>query len=172
MIVQQLITAAALTATGLATPSQSITRQDLIRQLNSIGVQVHANRNCGASHQNNHAIYHYDRNTICLSSNTLNNTKLLDQSLTHESMHVVQDCVAGIDNEFYMPLTTYFRKIKIEPRKIEQWRQAVLRELRRRGSIDHVRNVTVDSLHADVEAEAYAFENHPDDVHALLKAFC
>lgn len=172
MMVQQLIHAATLLLFALPLSVSAATRQELITQLNEIGIDIRTSQNCGAEQQNNYATYHYNLNQICLSTTTSKSNELLDQSLTHESMHVVQDCVAGIENQYYMPLTAYYRKISVDPKKIARWRLAVLAELKRRGTIEHVRNVTLDSLHADIEAEAYAFENHPADVVALLKAFC
>jgi len=171
-MIQRLIPVAILLPLSLAVEAFAVSRQDLINQLSEIGIEISTEKRCGAQQQNNYATYHYNLNKICLSEESGKNNSLSKQSLTHESMHVVQDCVAGIDNEYYMPLTAYYRKIKIDPGKIAKWRMAVLSELKRRGTIEHVRNVTVDSLHADIEAEAYAFENHPDDVFALLKAFC
>ena len=171
-MIQRLINAAIFLIVALPLSASAATRRELITQLDKIGIDIRTSDSCGVKDQNNYATYHYRLNQICLSTTASKDETLIDQSLTHESMHVVQDCVAGIDNQYYIPLTAYYRKISIDPEKIAKWRKAVLAELKRRGTIEHVRNVTMDSHHADIEAEAYAFENHPKDVVALLKAFC
>ena len=171
-MIQRLIHTATLLIIALPLSASAATRHELITQLNNIGIDIRTSESCGAKGQNNYATYHYSLNQICLAKTTSKDEALINQSLTHESMHVVQDCVAGLDNQYYIPLTAYYRKISVEPEKITRWRKAILAELKRRGTIEHVRNVTMDSHHADIEAEAYAFENHPKDVVALLKAFC
>ena len=171
-MIQRLIHTATLMIVAIPLSASATTRRELITQLDKIGIDIRTSESCGVKHQNNYATYHYSLNQICLSTTSSKDKTLLDQSLTHESMHVVQDCVAGIDNQYYIPLTAYYRKINVDPEKIARWRKAVLAELKRRETIEHVRNVALDSHHADIEAEAYAFENHPKDVVALLKAFC
>ena len=171
-MIQRLINTATFLIVALPLCVSAATRHELITQLDKIGIDIRTSESCGIKNQNNYATYHYSLNQICLSTTSSKDKALLDQSLTHESMHVVQDCVAGIDNQYYIPLTAHYRRMNVDPAKIARWRKAVLAELKRRGTIEHVRNVTTNSHHADIEAEAYAFENHPKDVVALLKAFC
>ena len=142
-------------------PVEAITRQSMLGLIRQAGVTVSRRTTCGTNGQ---AAAHYEpgNNAICIAESQYRNTDQWDQALTHEAMHMVQDCMAGFHNSSLMTLAhnvSYERKVVayIRNRGI-QWVAFIKRHYR---PADYA-----------IELEAYALQNRPDDVAKLIKQKC
>ena len=142
-------------------PAEAITRQTMLSLIQQAGVTVSRRPNCGSNGQ---AAAHYEpgNNAICISESQYRDTNDWDQALTHEAMHMVQDCMAGLNNTSMMTLAhnvSYERK--------------VVAYIRKRGSnwVSFIKRHYRPADYA-IELEAYALQDRPDDVARLIKEKC
>ena len=157
-------TCLALLLTGLnlsCLPAQAITRQTMLNLIAKVGVSVSRRPTCGS---NGEAAAHYEpgNNAICIAESQYRDTRFWDQALTHEAMHMVQDCMAGLDNAM---LTTLAHNVRYE--------RGVVALIRQRGS----RWVPLIKRHyrpADyaIELEAFALQDRPALVAKLIEEKC
>lgn len=150
---------ASLSFTSL--PAEAITRQTMLGLIRQAGVTVSRRATCGS---NGRAAAHYEpgNNAICIAESQYRNTGHWDQALTHEAMHMVQDCMAGLNNSSMMTLAnnvSYERK--------------VVAYIRKRG-INWVSFIKRHYRPADyaIELEAYALQDRPDAVARLIREKC
>ena len=142
-------------------PAEAITRQTMLGLIQQAGVTVSRRPTCGSNGQ---AAAHYEpaNNAICIAESQYRDTSHWDQALTHEAMHMVQDCMAGLNNTSMMTLAhnvSYERK--------------VVAYIRKRGSnwVSFIKRHYRPADYA-IELEAYALQDRPDDVARLIKEKC
>ena len=148
-----------LTISGI--PANAITRQKMVNLIQRTGVTVSRRSNCGS---NGKAAAHYEprNNAICIAESEYRDTRDWDQALTHEAIHMVQDCIAGLNNASMMTLG---QNTGYEPDFVTYIRQ--------RGN----RWVTFIKRHYrpayyELELEAYALQGRPDVVSKLIQKEC
>lgn len=150
---------ASLNFNGL--PAEAITRQNMLSLIRRAGVTVSRRPTCGS---NGEAAAHYEpgNNAICISESQYRDTSHWDQALTHEAMHMVQDCMAGLNNSSMMTLAhnvSYKREVVAYIRnRGGQWVSLIKRHYR---PADYA-----------LELEAYALQDRPNDVAHLIKEKC
>ena len=142
-----------------AVPVQATSRAYFIRTLNNAGVSVVERSRCGDA-RNNVAAYYLDRNQICISTRLTPTMADLDEALTHEAVHAIQDCLAGQHNG---RLTTLSASVGQTTRPFERWLAP--------GQLAFIQS-NYSPRDWDIEIEAYALQNRPGDVVKLLSAAC
>ena len=144
-----------------AFPAEAITRQNMLSLIRQAGVTVSRRSSCGSNGQ---AAAHYEpgNNAICIAESQYRDMRHWDQALTHEAMHMVQDCMAGLHNSSMMTLAHNVR-----------YRRDVVSYIRRRGSnwVAFIKRHYRPSDYA-IELEAYALQDRPEDVARLIKQKC
>lgn len=101
--------------------------------------------------------YNSGSNQMVICSNNTKSNELYLETLAHESWHVVQDCVAGLDNPITVPVTE----------KDLPAFQSMFDGLK----FSDLRNLTLyDSEDLPYEVEAFYMEKRPDDVLQGLKS--
>lgn len=142
-------------------PAEAVTRKTMLDLIRQTGVTVSRRPTCGANGQ---AAAHYEpgNNAICIAESQYRSTGNWDQALTHEAMHMVQDCMAGLNNSSLMTLAqnvSYERNIVSYIRdRGRHWVSLIKRYYR---PADYA-----------LELEAYALQDRPDDVAGLIKQKC
>ena len=142
-------------------PAEAITRQSMLSLIRQAGVTVSRRPTCGSNGQ---AAAHYEsgRNAICIAESQYRNTSHWDQALTHEAMHMVQDCMAGLNNSSLMTLAHNV-----------SYKRDVVAYIRKRGSnwVSYIKRHYRPVDYA-IELEAYALQDRPADVAVLIKQKC
>jgi hypothetical protein len=117
-------------------------------------------RNQCGSDRRNIAVYYYEHNRICINNRLTPTFSDLDAALTHEAVHAVQDCLVGKHNGRMQSLSA-FAGHRIDP---------FIRELRP-GQLSFIQS-NYPAKYWDLEIEAYALQDRPDDVAELLSTVC
>jgi len=143
---------------------------ELLEGLRAIGVEVQLGGVCGAPGQL--ATYNMGANVLCLGDALLARPSERSKVLHHELVHVVQDCLDGLETSTSMPLTEGLRRAgSLSERQLNGF---FLQHLRNQGNLDHVVATTA-ALPQDGrqrEIEAYALQADPALVQHLLKQSC
>ena len=149
--------------------SAAIDYNKLEQKLNSIGVTTMVQQACTGT-QGAAATYNPYTNVLCVTEATLDVQQgQFDSVLRHETVHVVQDCIAGMANGHMGSVTYYMSQgdKKLERELDKQIIQALVHS----SKIDHVLQIhggTLDAPDAFVEDEAYALEDNHELVFNLL----
>ena len=142
----------------------------LLEQLRSLGVGVSLGGECGAPGQL--ATYNMGANVLCLSDALLARPAERSKVLHHELVHVVQDCLDGIESPTSMSLVDGLRRAgDLTERQLNGF---FLQHLRDQGNLKHVVATTA-PLPQDGrqrEIEAYALQADPVLVQHLLRESC
>lgn len=142
-------------------PAEAITRQNMLSLIRQAGVTVSRRPTCGS---NGRAAAHYEpgNNAICIAESQYRDTRYWDQALTHEAMHMVQDCMAGLHNSSLMTLAHNV-----------SYKREVVAYIRQRGSnwVSFIKRHYRPADYA-IELEAYALQDRPTDVARLIKQKC
>jgi len=151
---------------ALATPQDYNDYQQITDKLNSVGVTVMVQQLCGPS-SNILATYNSYTNVLCVTE-AANNSDLLATVVRHEVVHVIQDCVAGMNNGKMGSVTRYLADgDSLLERNLDE---SLWNTLQSKDKLDHVMTLT-NNLEADgafVEFEAYGLEENHDAVFGLL----
>ena len=147
----------------------TINYDKLEQKLNSIGVTTMVQEACtgqvGAA-----ATYNPYTNVLCVTQATLDvDQGEFDSILRHETIHVIQDCIAGMANGHMGSVTYYMSQgdRNLERKLDEQ----VIQSLINSNKLDHVLKIhggTLKSPTAFIETEAYALEDEHELVFKLL----
>ena len=147
----------------------SIDYDKLERKLNSIGVTTMVQEQCTGTH-GAMATYNSYTNVLCVTEATLKTQQgQFDSVLRHETIHVIQDCIAGMKNG-HMGSVTYYMSQGDKKLEREMDRQ-VIQNLIDSNKLDHVLQIhggTLDGPTAFIEVEAYALEDNHELVFNLL----
>lgn len=155
---------------SLAAPQPLRDELQLLEQLRSLGVGVTQQAECGAPGQL--ATYNMGANLLCLSDALSKRPAERSKVLHHELVHVVQDCLDGLDTPTSMTLVDGLRRAgDLTERQLNGF---FLQYLRDQGNLQHVVATTA-PLPQDGrqrEIEAYALQADPALVQHLLRESC
>jgi hypothetical protein len=138
--------------------------------LRAAGVHVERRLSCGDPRFL--ALYNMGLNVLCLSQGLEANAAQQAKVLAHESVHVVQDCLDGLDTPTSSTLAQGLRSTG--QFSAEQLNGFFLGYLRRQGNLAHVLAATA-QLQPDSrqrEIEAYALQADPALVERLIGSSC
>ena len=140
---------------------------ELLARLRDLGVAVQLGGVCGAPGQL--ATYNMGANLLCLGDALMARPQERSKVLHHELVHVVQDCLDGLESPTSMPLAEGLRRAgTLSERQLNGF---FLQHLRDQGNLDHVVATTA-VLPQDGrqrEMEAYALQADPALVQHLLR---
>ena len=142
------------------------TRQEFIDLLENNGIKISYKNGCGRTGKSL-AVYNPRLNTMCLPDNSAD----FDESLTHEAVHALQDCITeGGINDSRMITVHSFLKNTQEPGDTHaaDFMAGVKSSLAEFDDVPHIQE-HYSKVNRDMEAEAYALEHNPQFVYDLLK---
>ena len=150
-----------------AAPAKAVTVGDFMQRLQTIGITV-VYGEC----DNSYGMYSPVRNEMCINRDLLDPTKraLFDETLTHEAVHVIQDCMdkdGGVNGDYLIPIISAFNIAGEDTTKLKQYVSENLPE----NMYDFLREID-DSVLQKAEIEAYAMESDPELVYDILRAAC
>ena len=141
-----------------------------VDQLQRLGVAVVVQPQCGGPGQL--ATYNMGSNQLCLSADLERQPLLREQVLRHELVHVVQDCLDGLETPTSLTLAQGLRATGAF--SDQQLAGFFLQYLRAQGNLQHVVATTAplsqDSRQREIEA--YALQGDPALVQRLLLTRC
>jgi hypothetical protein len=153
-----------------AEPQALLAEAELLERLRDLGVEVQVGGVCGAPGQL--ATYNMGANLLCLGDALAARPQERSKVLHHELVHVVQDCLDGLESPTSMPLVEGLRRAgSLSERQLNGF---FLQHLRNQGNLDHVVATTA-VLPQDGrqrEMEAYALQADPALVQHLLLQSC
>jgi hypothetical protein len=158
---------AGLRATPTAAP---MSEAELLQRLRGLGVQVDIRVQCGASGQL--ALYNMGANWLCLNQGLSGRAAERSRVLHHELVHVVQDCLDGLESPTSSTLAEGFRRNG--SLSTDQINGFFLRYLQRQNNLQHVVASTalLPQESRQREIEAYALQGDPALVQRLLLLSC
>jgi len=160
----------ALPGSVLAAAVPAAESPSLSEQLQRLGVQLREAPNCGGPGQL--ATYNMGLNQLCLSTELRRQPALRERVLHHELVHVVQDCLDGLDTPTSLTLAQGLRASGAF--SDQQLAGFFLQYLRAQGNLQHVVATTAplpqDSRQREIEA--YALQGDPPLVRRLLQTRC
>ena len=171
MIKSLLATAAALVTslTLVTTAEAALNHKGIATKLNSIGVSTEYGTCTGIDGIKPIGSYNFINNHFCISDEIRTN-ELLEETVIHELVHVIQDCLAdgGIADDEMGSVTRYLSEG--DASREENMDEIIESQLSKRGKLDHVHEYTahMEPEHKWVELEAYHLETSPLLVLTLL----
>ena len=141
----------------------------LIERLESLGVAIDRLERCGPGAER--AAYNMGVNRLCLSQGLRDEPGLQLDVLTHEAIHVVQDCLDGLDTPSSSTISLMlesqggFSRVQVDKFFAHHLDPS---------TADHVLRVTqsLGPLQRRREVEAYALQGHAGMVESLLARHC
>ena len=141
----------------------------LIDRLQQLGVVIDRLERCGPGAER--AAYNMGVNRLCLSHGLRDEPGLQLDVLTHEAIHVVQDCLDGLDTPSSSTISLMlqsqggFSRVQVDK---------FLAHHLDPSTADHVLQVTqsLGPLQRRREVEAYALQGHAGMVESLLARHC
>jgi hypothetical protein len=162
--------AIALALAAAPAPGSARPMSDNLDLLRNVGVAVVVQPQCGAPGQL--ATYNMGLNQLCLSAELERQPALRERVLRHELVHVVQDCLDGLETPTSMTLAQGLRASGAFTD--QQLAGFFLQYLRAQGNLQHVVATTAplpqDSRQREIEA--YALQGDPALVQRLLLTRC
>lgn len=166
---KKLISSIAASALMLITtaPAQAVTLRDFIQRLETIGITI-VYGDC----DNSYGMYSPVRNEMCINKDLLDPREraMFDETLTHESVHVIQDCMdedGGVDSEYLVPIINAFHIAGEDTTKLKQYVSENFPD-HLYSFIDDIKDEVVQKA----EIEAYSMEGDPELVYSILQAAC
>ena len=156
-----------------AAPARAISlsaRTDrLIDRLELLGVVIDRLERCGPGAER--AAYNMGVNRLCLSQGLRDQPRLQLDVLTHEAIHVVQDCLDGLDTPSSSTISMMLQaQGGFSPAQVDRF----LGHHLDRSTAAHVLAVTqsLGPLQRQREVEAYALQSQTGMVESLLARHC
>ena len=149
--------------------SLSARTDHLIDRLQQLGVVIDRLDRCGPGAER--AAYNMGVNRLCLSQGLRDEPGLQLDVLTHEAIHVVQDCLAGLDTPSSSTISLMLEaQGGFSPAQVDKFFAHHLDP----STVDHVLQVTqsLGPLQRRREVEAYALQGHTGMVESLLARHC
>jgi len=149
--------------------SLSARTDHLIDRLQRLGVVIDRLDRCGPGAER--AAYNMGVNRLCLSQGLRDEPGLQLDVLTHEAIHVVQDCLAGLDTPSSSTISLMLQSQGgFSPAQVDKFFAHHLDP----STVDHVLQVTqsLGPLQRRREVEAYALQGHTGMVESLLARHC
>ena len=149
--------------------SLSARTDHLIDRLQQLGVVIDRLDRCGPGAER--AAYNMGVNRLCLSQGLRDEPGLQLDVLTHEAIHVVQDCLAGLETPSSSTISLMlqsqggFSRVQVDKFFAHHLDSS---------TADHVLRVTqsLGPLQRRREVEAYALQGHTGMVESLLARHC
>ena len=163
--------AAAFAACALTvTPGEAVTRNEFVARLKQIGVNLVHHPTCQpAGLEPVFGMYNPSTNTMCINSELFapGQEALWDETVTHEAVHVMQDCINGFDEETLVSFLDYALENDHDTTKLREYMTKNL-------SPDYYEfiNAIEDGHIRDAEIEAYALESDPQLVYEMMESVC
>ena len=159
----------AVWAAPVGAASLSARTDRLIDQLQQLGVAIDRLDRCGPGLER--AAYNMGVNRLCLSQGLRDEPGLQLDVLTHEAIHVVQDCLDGLDTPSSSTISLMlqsqggFSRVQVDKFFAHHLDPS---------TADHVLQVTqsLGPLQRRREVEAYALQGHTGMVESLLARHC
>ena len=156
-------------ATSASAASLSARTDRLIDRLQQLGVVIDRLDRCGPGAER--AAYNMGVNRLCLSQGLRDEPRLQLDVLAHEAVHVVQDCLDGLETPSSSTIGLMlesqggFSRAQVDRFFAHHLDQA---------TVDHVIRVTrpLGPLQRRREVEAYALQRHTGMVESLLVKHC
>ena len=166
-----LASAACLVAWGVPAAAVSFSAQAdrLIDRLQQLGVVIDRLDRCGPGLER--AAYNMGVNRLCLSQGLRDEPGLQLDVLTHEAIHVVQDCLDGLDTPSSSTISLMLEaQGGFSPAQVDKFFAHHLDP----STADHVVQVTksLGPSQRRREVEAYALQGHAGMVESLLARHC
>ena len=153
-----------------APQAEPLPEAELLEQLRGLGVAVEIRPQCGAPGQL--AVYNMGANWLCLNQGLSRRPAERNTVLHHELVHVVQDCLDGLETPTSSTLAEGFRRNGSLSR--DQINGFFLRYLQRQNNLQQVVASTAllpqDSRQREIED--YALQSDPALVQRLLLLSC
>ena len=149
--------------------SLSARTDHLIDRLQQLGVVIDRLDRCGPGAER--AAYNMGVNRLCLSQGLRDEPGLQLDVLTHEAIHVVQDCLDGLDTPSSSTISLMLEaQGGFSPAQVDKFFAHHLDP----STVDHVLQVTqsLGPLQRRREVEAYALQGHTGMVESLLARHC
>ena len=141
----------------------------LIDRLEQLGVVIDRLERCGSGAER--AAYNMGVNRLCLSQGLRDEPGLQLDVLTHEAIHVVQDCLGGLETPSSSTISLMLQaQGGFSPGQVDRF----LAHHLDRSTADHVLTVTqlLGPLQRQREVEAYALQDQTGMVESLLARHC
>ena len=142
------------------------TRRDFVQLLQRNGIRISYKTGCGRSGKAL-AVYSPHQNTMCLPETAAS----FDEALTHETVHVLQDCLTdgGLADSRMTTVHAFLRRVQ-DPggTEADDFKTGVKESLAYFNDVPHIQH-HYKTHHRDTEAEAYALEHNPRMVYDLTK---
>lgn len=153
-----------------APAAEPLPEAELLERLRGLGVQVDIRVQCGA--QGQLALYNMGANWLCLNQGLSRRPAERSRVLHHELVHVVQDCLDGLETPTSSTLAQGFRRDG--SLSGDQINGFFLRYLQRQNNLQHVVASTalLPQESRQREIEAYALQSDPALVQRLLLLSC
>lgn len=140
-----------------AAPAKATTwQQAWIQELNGIGVRVIHSQACPPDI---HGLYQFNTNTLTLCMNNMRSITDYNETLVHETVHVIQDCFGGRTIAHIMGLANHQAALRFADHILSQSPVASIR----RHYHPHQR---------ELEYEAFALQDRPSTVQQVLRVAC
>ena len=149
--------------------SLSVRTDRLINRLQSLGVVIDRLERCGPGAER--AAYNMGVNRLCMSQGLRDEPGLQLDVLTHEAIHVVQDCLDGLDTPTSSTISLMLQaQGGFSPAQVDKFFTHHLDP----STADHVLHVTrsLGPLQRRREVEAYALQGQAGMVESLLARHC
>ena len=171
LLIRLLLAFALLASWGAPARAISLSaRTDrLINRLEQLGVVIDRLERCGPGAER--AAYNMGVNRLCLSQGLHDQPELQLDVLTHEAIHVVQDCLDGLETPSSSTISLMLQaQGGFSPSQVDRFWAHHLDS----STADHVLTVTksLGPLQRQREVEAYALQSQTGMVESLLARHC
>ena len=156
-------------ATPARATSLSARTDRLIERLEQLGVVIDRLERCGPGVER--AAYNMGVNRLCLSQGLRDEPGLQLDVLTHEAIHVVQDCLDGLETPSSSTISLMLQSQGgFSPSQVDKFLSHQLDS----SMADHVLTVTrmLGPLQRQREVEAYALQGQTGMVESMLSRHC
>ena len=163
--------AAAFAACALTvTPGEAVTRNEFIARLKHVGVTLVQHPTCqDYGLEPVFGTYNASTNTMCINSDLFEpgQEALWDETVTHETVHVIQDCINGFDEETLVSFISHAIENDLDTEPLVEYVSKNLSP----NYYEFVQGIE-DGFIRDVEIEAYALEGNPQLVYEMMSSIC
>jgi hypothetical protein len=158
--------AAALLVMSAPLSAEAVTRLEFVERLQNVGIELTSGECDGAF-----GMYSPSKNLMCINDKLFEQGQqnMFDETITHEAVHVIQDCLAegGIQGNTLIPMITAMRENDMDTSGLVDYVNKNLTD----AYADYISEIK-EPVVAVAETEAYALESNPDLVYNLLGSMC
>ena len=158
--------AAALLVMASPISAEAVTRMEFVERLEDIGIELVSN-DCKGSF----GMYSPSTNTMCINEDLFaeDQQDLFDETITHEAVHVIQDCMTddGLKGKTLTPMITALKKRNVDTTGLVDFVNKNFSE-----DYSELINGMDNEVRALAEIEAYSMEDHHHMVYEILGSAC